>query len=126
MSKSNPNRPTALAPMRHQPFTALRYFLMAHAGSGCADRLEIGELDQGLDPIDTQSTGINAPVIVDGPEDADAILLPTASDPVPPDRLQMVHGVGDVDGDGYGDWLSDYQLTYGRPRPADGVLIARL
>jgi hypothetical protein len=89
--------------------------MLALIGGGCGTRFEIGEFAQGLDPDAAGTAAIDAPVLADGPEDADATV----------DEGRFPRALGDVDGDGYDDWMS-MQLVYGGPRPSDGVLAAQL
>lgn len=90
-------------------------FMLALFAAGCGERYQLGEVAQGLDQPETGSAGLFAPVIVDGKEDADADVG------IADDLIGA--GVGDIDGDGYDDWMSssDSRLNYGGPRPVDGI-----
>lgn len=98
--------------------TNRKVMLLALLATGCGERFQLGEVAQELDP----QTGSGAPtlpvlaralpVLADGVEDADAALEGGWVGP----------GLGDVDGDGFDDWMTSHQVTYGGPRPVDGIV----
>jgi hypothetical protein len=107
-----PHRAASLA-------TTLSGLVLVLLAQACGARYEIGELEPPLGdvepPLGDDSTGAAslAPVlVVDGVEDADAELSDVYWDILP---------LGDVDGDGFGDWMDFGQLVYGAPRPGEGL-----
>jgi hypothetical protein len=110
ISKSNDNRTNNARRAGRTILTAVPSLLLALLGSGCAERYELGAISQEIDDGETGTAPWKLHVIAATPEDGDAV-LPRSTIPV-----------GDVDQDGYDDWMSDGQIGYGRPRPAtDGV-----
>jgi hypothetical protein len=98
------------------PRAVLPGALLGLFAAACGERYELGELEQTVDQVGADgsidSIGI---LIVDGPEDVDvALASDTEIASWGDDRL------GDVDGDGYDDWMTyTLQLVYGGPRVTD-------
>jgi len=87
--------------------------LLGLLAAACGQRYDLGELEQRFDQVGADGTTDSiGTLIVDGPEDVDVALgAQTAS--WGDSRL------GDIDGDGYDDWITDnFQLVYGGPRVA--------
>jgi hypothetical protein len=112
MSKIQALRARVLRP--HQCLTGIA---LALAASGCGQHFDLGELGQWLqeDPPNTPGARAFDPqLLFTGPNDLDVIVANTgrpnggSTRPVP---------VGDIDGDGFGDWFAGATLFYGEPRP---------
>jgi hypothetical protein len=97
--------------------------------AACGGRYEVGETVPPLDrdnPVAVEAIG---KVLVDDIADADAVLAAQTD-------MSRAGAVGDVNGDGYDDWIDrvahprgdryDQRLYYGRPRQAGGVFEAGL
>jgi hypothetical protein len=89
--------------------------LLGLLAAACGQRYELGEVEQSFDQVGVGSDGTTESIgvlIADGPEDVDVeVGIGTQTDSYGDDRL------GDVDGDGYDDWITDaFQLVYGGPR----------
>lgn len=85
--------------------------------AGCAERYEIGELGAAPGPQQLPPSGDSHFV--------DTLLAADFGDgdAVVDQELDVRAAVGDVDGDGYDDWVTqNNQLIYGGPRPRDALL----
>lgn len=114
-TKTTMNQRTVSRRARRAFRTTLPGVVLALLAHGCGERLELGEIAQEFDEPGSQTGDLISSLLVDGVEDADAVLEDGAG-------FRMGGSVGDVDGDGYADWMHHAHLAYGRPRPADGVL----
>jgi len=84
--------------------------MLVWLAAACGQRYEIGEVEKPLDLSDeTASADTIATLIAKGPQDVDVAVAQQIS----------FTGIGDVDGDGYDDLITDdgQQLVYGGPRP---------
>jgi hypothetical protein len=102
--------------------TTLSGLVLVLLGQACGARYEIGELEPPLVDVEpplgddpTGGGGLSAVLVLDGLEDADAELSDVYYDIFP---------LGDVDGDGFGDWMDFGQLVYGAPRPGAGLALS--
>jgi hypothetical protein len=100
---------------RHRP--CLTGIALALAASGCGQHFDLGEIAHWLEEDPPNADGARAfdpSVLVTKPGDLDVIVTNAewsegfVSRPVP---------LGDVDGDGFGDWFGGDTLFYGGPRP---------
>ena len=85
--------------------------------AGCAERYEIGELGPAPEPQEPSASGASQFV--------DTLLASDfgEGDAMADQELSVGAAVGDVDGDGYDDWVTQSnQLLYGGPRPRDALL----
>jgi len=121
-SPSNPTRSNPLLARRvsraGRPRTIVPAALLGMLAAACGDRYELGEVVQTLDQVGSDGTTDSIAILVArGPEDVDVrVGIGTQSESFDDDRP------GDVDGDGYDDWITDtFQLVYGGPRPAGDV-----
>jgi hypothetical protein len=98
---------------------ALSAALLGLLAGACGQRYEIGELLQPIDVVGDGSTSDPiATLVADGVEDADAAL---GADPQSQADTSG-DSIGDVDGDGFDDWITErLQIVYGGPRAAGGT-----
>jgi len=108
--------------------TTLSGLVLVLLGPACGARYELGDVepppvdvepplgdvDPPLGDDSTGGGGLAAVLVVDGAEDADAEVSGTYTNILP---------LGDVDGDGFADWMDFGQLVYGAPRPAQGLTL---
>jgi hypothetical protein len=87
--------------------------------AACSPSYELGELLQPIDIPSSPSTAEAISILVaDGAEDADA----TLGADVASSSYWYDDRIGDVDGDGYDDWITEgLQLVYGGPRATGGT-----
>jgi hypothetical protein len=103
---------------RHGGRTTLSALMLGLLGAACGQRYELGEVVQPFNETGAAAdSDLISALVASGPGDADAVMLDVGT---------ALVAVGDVDGDGYADWLGaraalGYQLTYGGPRGTGGT-----
>lgn len=114
-------------PRRWLARTAPRALVSSLLLAGCAERYEIGELGAAPEPPQPgpPQPGPPQPEPNQAGHFVDTLLASDVDDgdAVADQELSFRAAVGDLDGDGHDDWVTqDGKLIYGGPRPLDGVL----
>lgn len=108
---------------RRSPKTLHAAFL-ALATGGCGRQFDLGEITRLLEEDGTPSaaaTPLEGTVLLSSVDDLDAIVSNAAVPPAQTTDILPV-ALGDVDGDGLGDWIQGDTLLYGAPRPEGAEL----
>jgi hypothetical protein len=120
------SRPSAL----RSPSVAFRLGTLAAFGtlglcaSGCGQHFDLGEIAQRLELEDASDpVAIGGRVLFETRDDLDVIVEAASVAPSFTATSQPI-ALGDVDGDGFGDWIQGDTLFYGTPRPEGRVLQA--
>jgi hypothetical protein len=99
---------------------------IALAASGCGRQLDLGEITQGLDEDGSEpaagSRPLDGAVLLSSIDDIDVTVSDAAIWPPAATTDILPIALGDVDGDGLGDWIQGDTLMYGAPRPAGATL----
>jgi hypothetical protein len=112
--------------------TTLPGFTLVLLAAACGQRYQLGEVLQPVEAVGaTDPSEPGWPVIIDDVGDVDARM---SLDPGADDDPAFGYRLGDVDGDGYDDYLTGYnpndtfvdafQVLYGGPRAANGIFPA--
>lgn len=106
-----------------------RFWLMtsiAFAASACGRQFDLGEITQSLDQDGSGSAAPNSRsldgrVLLASSSDIDVVVSDAGVRPAPTTDILPI-ALGDVDGDGLGDWIQGDTLFYGAARPESAQL----
>jgi hypothetical protein len=109
------------------PHQLLGGIVLASVASACGQHFDLGEIAQGLDQNEPSSPrrALGGTRLLAGPGDLDVTVAGENAQLSAPVVAQKPVPLGDVDGDGFGDWISGDTLVYGGPRPDGDVLEPR-
>ena len=99
---------------------ALPAALLALAASGCGRQFDLGEIAQLLEQNGGESAAaqpLGGTVLLSSVDDIDVVVSDATVSPPEPTPDSLPTALGDVDGDGFGDWIQGDTLFYGAPRP---------
>jgi len=101
--------------------------LLALAASGCGRQFDLGEITQSLDedgsgPAAASSQPLEGTVLLSSADDLDVTVSGATAWPPAPTTDILPIALGDIDGDGLGDWIQGATLLYGAPRPEGTTL----